>query len=188
MQEIINFIVANSVFLLAIWLFLKPRLEHYIDKKIEFGVSTKLEEHKHRLQKDIEIYRSELQSRQPFRDEYIEKNKELIEHLSEINSAIYDLPRAQKHQGDKIQEAFDRYFSYTQRLDDFFIRNRSPYFYKYEQPFQEISNLINDMIRTLNQANASEEKTCTLNLDAILQSIDALKMKIHADTLSLSDE
>ena len=44
------------------------------------------------------------------------------------------------------------------------------------------------MIRTLNQANASEEKTCTLNLDAILQSIDALKMKIHADTLSLSDE
>jgi len=180
MKDIIKYIITNISILSVIALFAKKSFEKYIESKINHELAKQLESHKLKLQKDLEQYKAQLLLGKPLKDDFVQRNKELMEHLGEIRSAIQFLIRAHGEKDSaELTKAWERFYLMIPKFEDFIARHSSPYLSEYKEDINSLANSINEITRSLEEAKKKGRKTYNCNFQAVINIADNLREKIY---------
>ena len=164
----------NILILVILSPFIKKLIEKYIDNKINI----QLESHKNELKKDLENFKEKLYSSKPLKDEFIEKNKELITRIGDIRSLLQQLLRAHLER-QNIKEAWGKYFSNIPEFEDFIVRYKSPYFKQFNDEILDLSDALNDITREIESAKNAGQSTYNVDIQKTVDIMDKLKDKIY---------
>ena len=179
LEEIIKIIGANISVLAVIALFVKKRFEKYIDGKINHQLARQLENHKLELQKDLEKFKEKLYSGKPLKDDFVQRNKELMEHIGDIRSSVQFLIRAHAEE-KQVREAWERYYAKMPSFEDFIVRYKAPYFLQYDEDIKALVDSLNEVTKSIEDTKTSGGKSYNCDFQKVTDNSDKLKEKIYS--------
>lgn len=180
MEDIVKYIFTNISILSVIAWPAKKLIEKYIESKVNHELAIRLESHKLNLQKDMEKYKEQLLSGRALKDQFVQRNIELMEYLGEIRSAVQFLIRAHgENDSAGIKSAWERYYSEIPKFEDFIARYSSPYLSEYEEDIKYLANSINEITKSIEEVKKQGGTTYQGNFQAVIDIADNLKKKIY---------
>lgn len=164
-QEFILTIVVNSVALVgAIFGWIKPQIEKYAEKRIDYELNEKIESYKGEIQKDLELYKGRLQKNmeayksvlqrdlaryqdnlsttKKLRQEYYDKNAELIHNLTELRLLTF---QAQHSDGNDKISAIEKMAKHLKDIEEFCHVHHSPFLRKWGQEINSLFSAFNEL-------------------------------------------
>ena len=186
MNDIIKSIVINISVIASIALFFKKRFEKYVDSKINHHMAKALESYKMELQKELEIFKENLYSAKPLKDDFVQRNKELMDNLGDIRTSIQFLIKthAEKKQ---INKAWKTFFAKIPNFEDFIVRYKSPYFLHYDNDIKNLTNTLNDIIKSIDDVRRGSNKTYNIDFQKVITIIDKLKEKVYSNITNVEN-
>lgn len=186
MQEFLLGILTNTAFLIGLGLLAKKHIENYLDKRLDYELSKRLETHKALLNKEIEAYKVRLDSTRLLQEKYVKKNSEFMELLSEIRSAMQSLISAHLDEDhEKMAVSWDRYYRLIKMLEDFVARNQSPYLETRTESIKELAESINAITQALEYAKRNNDAQYNCDFQAVIDNCDRIKADIYQELTAI---